>query len=378
MYDAFPETPEHELPVEQPRELDIEFRGSAQEYFRVWAVNLCLTLLTFGLFSAWAKVRKKRYFYSHTVLDGTPFQYLGRPLPILIGRLVAAVLFGLYYFSANLFTGAMPYVLVAALFVAPWVVVRSAAFNARYSAWRNMTFHFDATYWDAFKVVHWMGLIPTLVIAGLFDFWGDAFIVGLLALVASVAMPFWMRNLKALIVEHTVFGGRRGEFGARGGSFFKIYFLAGLIVFGVVVVTMLILTIAMQALGNFEMERGDAMLPVLIISIPIYAGYVLAFAYVQANTSNLVWNATRIGPALFKSTLTGRGLAWIYLTNALAILVSLGLLIPWAVIRTIRYRVDHLEVDTDSGLTQFRGSDRHRVRAAGAELGEFFELDLSL
>ena len=51
--------------------LSLEFRGDAREYFRIWAVNLCLTLLTFGIFSAWAKVRKKRYFYSNTVLDGT-------------------------------------------------------------------------------------------------------------------------------------------------------------------------------------------------------------------------------------------------------------------------------------------------------------------
>ena len=47
-------------------ELSLEFHGSAREYFRIWIVNLCLTLLTFGIFSAWAKVRKKRFAYSHT------------------------------------------------------------------------------------------------------------------------------------------------------------------------------------------------------------------------------------------------------------------------------------------------------------------------
>ncbi len=56
-------------------------------------MNLCLTLLTLGAYSAWAKVRKKHYFYAHTTLDSTPFQYLGQPLPILKGRIIAAVLF---------------------------------------------------------------------------------------------------------------------------------------------------------------------------------------------------------------------------------------------------------------------------------------------
>ncbi len=67
-------TPETARP-EQP--LSFEFTGNAREYFRIWIVNTCLTLFTLGIFSAWAKVRKKRYLYSHTQLDGTPFQYLG-------------------------------------------------------------------------------------------------------------------------------------------------------------------------------------------------------------------------------------------------------------------------------------------------------------
>src|SRR6266849_2239601 len=81
----------------QPRALISEFRGCARDYFRIWAVNLCLTLLTAGIFSAWAKVRKKRYFYSNVTLDGTPFQYLGRPVPILKGRVIAVILFSVYY-----------------------------------------------------------------------------------------------------------------------------------------------------------------------------------------------------------------------------------------------------------------------------------------
>jgi hypothetical protein len=92
----------------QSRVLNIEFSGSAGEYFRIWVVNLCLTLVTLGLFSAWAKVRKKRYFYSCTKLDNTPFQYLGRPIPILKGRLIAGAAFLAYYLSSHFFTSFLP------------------------------------------------------------------------------------------------------------------------------------------------------------------------------------------------------------------------------------------------------------------------------
>lgn len=97
----------------QPQELALEFRGSAREYFRIWIVNLCLTLLTLGVFSAWAKVRKNRYFYASISIDRTPFQYLAEPLPILKGRMIAAALFAVYWFSSSFYLPALPWVLAA-------------------------------------------------------------------------------------------------------------------------------------------------------------------------------------------------------------------------------------------------------------------------
>ena len=40
-----------------PRTLAPSFTGDGKEYFRIWVVNLLLTLATFGIYSAWAKVR---------------------------------------------------------------------------------------------------------------------------------------------------------------------------------------------------------------------------------------------------------------------------------------------------------------------------------
>jgi uncharacterized membrane protein YjgN (DUF898 family) len=116
----------------------------------------------------------------------------------------------------------------------------------------------------------------------------------------------------------------------------------------------------------------------LFFILPAYAGYVMAFAYIQAGISNLVWNRTRLGPLHFQSTLRARGLARLYLTNALGIIPSLGLLTPWAVIRTLKYRVDNMRVRQEGDLADFHGSERTSVRAVGAEVGEFFDMDLSL
>ncbi len=357
--------------AQQSRDLGLEFHGSAREYFRIWIVNLCLTLLTAGIFSAWAKVRKKRYFYSHVALDGTPFQYLAHPVPILKGRIVATILFALYYASSHFFTSLFPYVLAVGAVLAPWVIVRSAAFNARYSAFRNMTFRFDATYLDALKAIYAWGLVPVLVIGTMFNWWGNYFVAAGAFGVFGLVFPWWLRRLKHFIVGHTSYGGEYGELSATGGQFFKVYFVAGLIVAGAGLVAGLIGASLFASLKKTQ-------LVFLLFALPVYAGYVVAFAYIQARITNLVWNQTRLGPLRFRSILRGRGLTKLYVTNALGIIFSVGLLTPWAVIRTIRYRVDHMRVLLHGDLADFHGSDASAVQAAGAEVGEFFEVDLSL
>jgi uncharacterized membrane protein YjgN (DUF898 family) len=112
--------------------------------------------------------------------------------------------------------------------------------------------------------------------------------------------------------------------------------------------------------------------------LPFYLVYVFAYAYSQAKTGNLVWNNTQLGPLRFQSILTGRGLSWLYISNGLAILLSLGLLIPWAVVRSFRYRAQRLRGLLQGEWGVFRGSETSTVHAAGAEVGEIFDLDFSL
>jgi len=355
----------------QEDEMRLEFRGSACEYFRIWIVNLCLTILTFGIFSAWAKVRKKRYLYSHTTLGGTPFQYLGQPIPILKGRVIAMIGFLIYYASSHFLISLLPYIFAAGLIVAPWVLVRSAAFNARYSAFRNMTFHFDGSYLDVLKVFYAWGIIIAVIIGMMLIWPGKPYILGIPFAVIAFSYPWWIRRLKKFIIECTSYGGKKGTFSATGGQFFKIYFISGLIVIAVLIPSVILM-------AKLLTPTKKSLFMTYLFAAPIYIGYVLAFAYTQARSGNLVWNHTHLGPLRFCSTLRSRDLLKLYVTNALGIVVSLGLLIPWAVMRTVKYRADHMLVLQEGELSEFQGSDRSAVTAVGAETVDFFDVDLSL
>jgi hypothetical protein len=52
-----------------PAATPFQFTGRAGEFFKIWIVNVLLTIVTLGIYSAWAKVRTTGYFYSHTRLD---------------------------------------------------------------------------------------------------------------------------------------------------------------------------------------------------------------------------------------------------------------------------------------------------------------------
>ncbi|PKO57288.1 MAG: DUF898 domain-containing protein, partial [Betaproteobacteria bacterium HGW-Betaproteobacteria-19] len=128
-------SPASGAPAEAIRELPFEFSGQGFEFFRIWIVNILLSIVTLGVYSAWAKVRTQRYFYGNTRLDGASFEYLADPIRILKGRLIA---FGflLVYMLADQFVPVLGFILMLVLIgLFPWVMVRSLAFRNHYSAW---------------------------------------------------------------------------------------------------------------------------------------------------------------------------------------------------------------------------------------------------
>ena len=64
------------------QEYVVRFDGSAKVYSRIWITNLLLSILTLGIYSAWAKVRREQYFHRHLRLDGVAFDYHARPQAI--------------------------------------------------------------------------------------------------------------------------------------------------------------------------------------------------------------------------------------------------------------------------------------------------------
>ena len=142
-----------------------QFTGKGGEFFAIWIVNVALTILTLGIYSAWAKVRTHQYFYGNTMLDGASFRYTANPIQILKGRIIAFVVFMLYYASSTMSPIIAGVVLIILMLLVPAFMVMSMAFRLRNSVYRNVRFNFDKNFKQAYKVF----AIPVVII-GLYIF----------------------------------------------------------------------------------------------------------------------------------------------------------------------------------------------------------------
>lgn len=287
----------------QPQIYHFKFTGNGSEYFRIWIVNLALTILTLGIYSAWAKVRTTRYFYGCTRLAGSSFQYLADPVAILRGRLLAVLVLGLLAlcFSANQLLAAVATII--ALGLGPWLVIGAMVFKLRNSAWRGCRFDFLGHYREGLWAVSSAYLINSAT--------------------AGLAYPWWFQRLKRYLINNTAIGGDQFHVELSAGPFYAIAVRAVLALAGVVVVTGLIVN----------------WLPFLALAAAflLLATATYVYAYWRAHSRNLVFNAMTLDDGQFYSDLQVDRLFWIYVLNGTLMLLTLGLAWPWTQVRLARY-----------------------------------------
>ncbi len=338
--------------------MPIEFTGRGGEYFRIWIVNLVLTILTLGIYSAWAKVRTKRYFYRNTIVGGSPFEYHARPIQILKGRAIvvgAYLAYGLVNMVSPILGGILILVFLGFL---PWLVVRASVFNARNSSWRDIRFNFNSnTKAEAAKVFL---LFPFLSI----------FTLGLLT--PYITYRGWRFAIANARLGTTLF-----EIHAKLGKYYAAFFMTLLMVVGV---SVLIGFFVINWFGadTFGIGLVVALYPEMLIVaatayIVVITGSVIAYG---ALTRNASLNATQVGPYQFGSTLHAGVLCWIAFSNLLAIVLSVGLLMPWAKVRISRYLATNLVMHGPSDLDTFVQGNRPESRALGEEASDFFDVDI--
>lgn len=334
------------------------FHGEGREYFRIWIVNLALSVITVGIYSAWAKVRRLQYFYRNTRLAGASFDYHGSPIALLKGRLVAAVMLAAYYGAAAmspLFGLAAFGVLALAL---PWLIVRSLRFRCYNSSYRGIRFRFHGTTAQAYWV--YLGL-PLLSVLTLF-----------------LLFPLAHQRMRQYQQNNLAYGSARFTARLPVGEFYITHIL-GAVAFGVLMVAAVIAMVAMAvalAAAGAGAEEPPAIL--MVVFFVLYGtGLLLSRAIVLARIQNFVWSHTRMGPHGFFCSLAVQRIFGITLTNVLATIATLGLFLPFAQVRLMRYLASELRFYPGGSLDDIVNASSDDAAAVGEEAAELFDFDIA-
>ena len=341
-------------PPVPPAAHPLRFHGRTDEYFRIWIVNTLLTLLTLGIFFAWAKVRKRRYLRGSTELLGHRFDYRANPVRLLLGHIVVLILFLGYSLFGVVYPAVRFGVIALAIVLLPWIVVRSFSFNAHNTVYRGLRFRFNPSLSAALKVY----LLEPLLIG----------------VTLGLYYPAWQRSKRDYAVSNHRLGDAYFRFDATSGHFYATYLAAGAILFGALMVGGVIIALFLA--------RNPGTQPTLVQLTPFFLIYAFGFFVSRhltyAMLFNHVWNHTRIDEHRFRAHLHVGHWLGLQLVNLGAILISAGLLYPWALIRAQTYAASCLEFVPSGSVENISRVGSSAGSATGDMAAEFIGLDFGL
>jgi uncharacterized membrane protein YjgN (DUF898 family) len=347
--------------VGPPVKLDFEFKGAGKEYFRIWITNTLLSICTLGIYSAWAKVRKKQYLYANTYLNGHAFEYTGDPKKILKGRIVAVSLLAAYYLAMQFSVWIFLVVLLAFAFIYPWLWIRSYEFNARNSSYRNIRFGFHGGYWGAFKV-YTLGAI-----------------LGLLSL--GVLLPFVFCKQQEYLVNHTSFGTTRFKLHA----VYRDYYKAALefLVFGIFMAVAWLMIIA---LGMSMIELSGEILGKVpygyIVRAMLWGLYIITSigisSFITSKLMMIRFKKSTLGQHRIATSINALDYIGIVAGNILNCIFTLGLYQPYARIRLNKFILSNISLLCESGLERFTAGEKSKGSSIADGVADLWDFDVSL
>ncbi|PRC94859.1 YjgN family protein [Solimicrobium silvestre] len=352
-----PEVTEHHQDSPQK----FSFTATGSEYFRIWIVNLLLSIVTLGIYSAWAKVRRNRYFYSNTHLAEGSFDYHGNAIAILKGRIAAFAIFALYNLSLKTSPTYFLIMLVVMAAILPWLLWKSLQFRLYNSSYRGLRFGFRGSAKQAYKY------FLALPILSLFTLY--------------LLVPFTHQRIKKFQHNESRFGSTHFSFNAKVGDFYLTYLIGFVLsAAGMVVITSLF---GAGFMALVKQPQHGGINPALMSSIfffifAVYAWIFIIYPIFLTMIQNLIWNSTKLGEHQFKSDLKWGKMTFIILTNILGVICTLGLFAPFAHVRYMKYKIESMTLIPNGSIDNFITATEEQISATGDGVADMLDFDLSL
>ncbi|KHT00136.1 membrane protein [Pectobacterium brasiliense] len=379
----------------------VQFHGKAGEYFAIWLVNGLLTIITLGIYSAWATVRRRRYFYGNTEINGDRFDYHAQPIQILKGRLL--VIAGIVLFYIVLAMSPTLGTILALAFAAliPIIVIRNWRYDAIMSSYRGIRFNYHCQTGRAYWVLL---LCPILLLLAFYAILAVAMFIGMrsdspiiitLIVLALVVPGFAAVNgiMKMMqldfYVNNMFFGKTAFKAELTKAAFIKFalisllifipFLIAALSFMGSFIFTLYQIimmgadsdTIAMMLLSNvFNM---------VMMFVVALLGVLVSSSYLVVAQRNYLFNQTSLnGGVKLHSSMQTMSYMGLLITNSLITIFSLGWAAPVAEIRHARYIANATAVEGDLALLHVQAHQDTANSALAEEAVQALDLGVGL
>ena len=371
----------------------LEFSGSGGEFFRVWIVNVLLSIVTLGFYTPFARRRTAQYFYAHTLVAYSPLEFTAQQRKMVFGFLLLVVLYGAFKLAAD--TGqdtAVSLLMLAAAVLAPWLWGSAMRFRLASTRWRGVRLRFSAGWgevylasWPVFAIV--MAWIAVGVAARILGGRSAASLVLVLAaLLATVLCVIRLEfNFKGLLVRRAHVGAQAGRWKPVYRDFVRIWlatlgvFLACVLVVGVLLALFVGGSVAVLAgLKGGGMAAVAAAIAMLVgLVFVLFLASAPARAYREARMFQLVWNNVGVSTiARFRCDLRARGYVLLRVKNIFLSLLTLGLYRPFARVSEYRMKAESVSLHVKGGLDQLVGQLASQQGALGDAMADAVGLDL--
>ena len=344
-----------------PGPSQINFKGTAREYFGIWIVNVILSIITIGIYSAWAKVKRETYFKNNTKIGETGFGYHATGIQIFKGRLIAVAVLVLINIAAAFYPVIGGAISVILIFLIPLIINNSMQFSARATSFRNIRFNWNGTYGKSF----WFFVIAP--------------VVSILSL--GILMPLISKAYYTYFARSHSYGTSSFSCDPKVKDYYVAYgvgvvlpvflIIAFLPIFGFATFT----NLSSGPTGSGTMEislSGSGLLPIILIFVLINSVY-------RVLCRNLMMRSlTLSGVANFDSTINPIQFVWIWISNLIVITLSLGLMLPWATVRAHKYLSECSKIIVTGDLEKFIDDATDNKSSFGEEVAELEGLEVTI
>ncbi|MFJ7437706.1 YjgN family protein [Methylorubrum thiocyanatum] len=308
---------------------DIAFDRRTQGLTGIVVKGFLLSLVTFSIYRFWYITNLRRYFWSRTVVAGSPAEYLGNGKELLLGFLVALavlvpvyiVLFLIGLLSPILAALAAPVSFIGLFVLGQYALFRGRRYRASRTRWRGIRLGQDGS---------------GFAYAGLASLWWLGTILSL-----GLAFPFMRAALERYRIDHTLVGQSRMRSTATGRSIL----LPWMMFYIVALLPTLLSILALLAATGFDIPSdlliqdpaneksnlifnpayedtpfasyGAAVVIAASVSIPLA---LLLIPYYRARETRAFFNAAHLGEARLTSSLKARRFYVPYLVYMLAVI----------------------------------------------------------